>query len=441
MPGAGPPARPRSYRRDADEAKGHDEDVVLILVSLGWFRFLSFQRWNAVLRSALLSYRTASVATVSTRRGPARLKDVAVRAGVSVKTVSNVVNEYPFVRAATRVKVQQAIEDLAYVPNVTARNLRSGRTGLIALAVPTLTQPYFAELAHHVANAALQRGWTVLVDETGQGDSGELRDRERTAAAGIRRHLVDGVILSPLALSEKDLASYGSVPIVLLGERLGSRLADHVGIDNRAAARDITAHLLALGCRRIAVIGAQPPPAGDTARQRLEGYRIALEDADLPYDAALVRDALIWGREPGRQHAADLFAGPDRPDALFCFNDLLALGAVRALHDLGIRVPEDAAVAGFDDIEEGRFSVPSLTTISPDKTAIAAEAVARLARRLDAGQAWEPEEVGIRYRLEVRESSAGWSAAHHQPLDVVALGDRAELVHDGAPQVAPHAGG
>lgn len=374
---------------------------------------------------------------------PARLKDVAVLAGVSVKTVSNVVNDYPFVRATTRAGVQAAIAQLGYVPNLTARNLRSGRTGVIALAIPQLTAPYFAELAHHVVEAALEYGWTVLVDETGQIDDTGLRERERKAAAGIRRHMIDGVILSPLALSEDDLAQYASVPLVLLGERLGSQLADHVAIDNRAAAAELTTHLLSGGRRRIGVIGAQRPPFGHSARQRLRGYRTALEEAGIAYDPELVRMASKWGREQGQANTTRLMSLDEPPDAVFCFNDLLGLGAIRALHDLGLRVPEDVAVVGFDDIEDGRFSVPSLTTIAPDKAGIAREAVARLARRLDADITWEPQEVRVGYRLIVRESSApaNGSAPHHQPLDVVGLDDRAELVDDGAPQVPEHGAG
>ena len=375
----------------------------------------------------------ASVRIVNSVQRPARLKDVAVLAGVSVKTVSNVVNDYPFVRPATRAGVQAAIIELGYVPNITARNLRSGRTGVIALAVPELTAPYFAELAHHIVSAALERGWTVLVDETGQIDDTGLHERERTAVAGIRRHMIDGVILSPLALSEADLAPYAAVPLVLLGERLGPHLADHVAIDNRAAAREMTTHLLDEGCRRIAVIGAQPPPYGHTARQRLDGYRSALDAASVAYDPDLVLEVREWGREAGREATTAMMSRPEPPDALFCLNDLLALGAIRALTDLGVRVPEDVAVVGFDDVEEARFSVPSLTTISPDKAAIAREAVAHLARRLDATQAWVPQEVTVGYRLVVRESSA--SAAHHEALDVVALDDRRQLVDDGAPQV------
>lgn len=328
-------------------------------------------------------------------------------AGVSVKTVSNVVNDYPYVRPTTRAKVQEAIEELGYRPNLTARNLRSGRSGVIALAVPELDAPYFAELAHHVVGAAMDRGWTVLVDETGQTSDRALRDRERSAAAGIRGQLIDGVILSPLALDEADLTRYGSVPLVLLGERLGSHLADHVAIDNRAAAAAATQHLLDIGRHRIGVIGTQPPPYGHSARQRLQGYRAALRAAKIRYDSSLIVPALEWRRADGLTGVRRLLALPRPPDAVFCFNDLLALGAVRGLSEAGVRVPEDVAVVGFDDIEESRFSVPTLTSVAPDKAAIAREAVAHLARRLERGAAWVPEEVTVAYTLEVRESTLG----------------------------------
>ncbi|HZA03356.1 MAG TPA: LacI family DNA-binding transcriptional regulator [Propionibacteriaceae bacterium] len=338
---------------------------------------------------------------------PARLKDVAVLAGVSVKTVSNVVNDYPYVRPTTRAKVMEAIAELGYRPNMTARNLRSGRSGVIALAVPELDAPYFAELAHHVVGAAMDHGWTVLVDETGQIHDRALRDRERSAAAGIRGQLIDGVILSPLALDQADLARYGSVPLVLLGERLGSHLADHVAIDNRSAAEEATRHLLDIGRRRIGVIGTQPPPYGHTARQRVQGYRAALRSAKVRYDSSLVVPAAHWRRPDGLDGIRRMLALPSPPDAVFCLNDLLALGAMRGLGEAGVRVPDDVAVVGFDDIEEGRFSVPTLTSIAPDKAAIATEAVARLADRLEQGAATAPEEVMVGYSLEIRESTGG----------------------------------
>src|SRR4051795_2338278 len=146
-----------------------------------------------------------------------RLRDVAERAGVSVKTVSNVVNGYQHVSAEMRARVQAVLDETGYRPNATARSLRAGRTGVIALAVPELDNPYFAELAGFVVQEAEQRGWTVLIDQT----DGRL-ERERVVADGLRHHLIDGLILSPVALGYDELSSRSpeDVALVLIGEKL-----------------------------------------------------------------------------------------------------------------------------------------------------------------------------------------------------------------------------
>jgi DNA-binding LacI/PurR family transcriptional regulator len=331
-----------------------------------------------------------------------RLKDVAERAGVSVKTVSNVVNGYLHVRPDTRARVEEAIAELNYRPNLIARNLRKGRTGLIALAVPELHSPYFAELAHHVVVAAAEFGWTVLVDETGGG-----REQERAAATGIGDQIIDGLILSPLALTADDLASLAGLPMVLLGERVDHGPADHVAIDNVGAAREMTAHLIGLGRRRVAAIGAQARPEAATARLRLAGYAAALADADIEYDDRLVAPAAAWQRVDGAAATRDLLDAGVRPDAVFCFNDSLALGALRALYEARLSVPDDVAVAGFDDIDDGRFSVPTLTTVAPDKERIAWMAVELLAGRIGGDRGATPRELAIPHRLVARESTLG----------------------------------
>jgi DNA-binding LacI/PurR family transcriptional regulator len=331
-----------------------------------------------------------------------RLKDVAERAGVSVKTVSNVVNGYEHVRPDTRARVLEAISALDYRPNISARNLRRGRTGIIALAVPELDIPYFAELARHVVSAAARHDWTVLIDQT-NGD----REQERLVAGGIRDHLIDGLIFSPLALTGADLsAGPQGTPMVLLGERVDHGPADHVAIDNVAAARDATAHLISFGRRRIAAVGAQHTAEAATARLRLAGYSAALADAGLDADPVLVAPAPEWHRADGAAAVGDLLARGVRPDAVLCFNDTLALGAIRALHDAGLRVPADVLVAGFDDIEDGRYSIPTLTTVAPDKSELARVAVDLLAARIAGGEPQPPREETVAHRLIVRESTS-----------------------------------
>jgi DNA-binding LacI/PurR family transcriptional regulator len=202
----------------------------------------------------------------------------------SIKTASNVVNGYVHVAPQTRARVQHAIDALGYQPNMAARQLRIGRSGAIALALPELQSPYFAEIAGRIVQAAERRSWTVLIDQTdGQAE------RERNLVAGLRRHAIDGLIFSPLALAGEELTS-NETPMVLLGEHVWHGPADHVAIDNTAAAADATRHLAELGRRRIAAIGAQDRPSAVTAHQRLAGYRLALTAGGLPADPRLVAE-------------------------------------------------------------------------------------------------------------------------------------------------------
>jgi DNA-binding LacI/PurR family transcriptional regulator len=333
-----------------------------------------------------------------------RLRDVADLSGVSVKTVSNVVHGYVHVAPATRRRVQKALDELGYRPNLSARSLRRGRTGLLALAVPALDMPYFAELTRAVVDTATAHGWTVLVDQTDG-----LAAREREVVQGLRGHLIDGLILSPMALGAEDLGRLrGEVPLVLLGEKVSEGGVDHVAVDNVAAASDATAHLVDLGRRRVAAIGYQDPDhAGSgVAPQRSRGYEHALGRAGITVDTALTPTVDGYRRVDGDTAMQVLLAAGPPPDAVFCFNDLLALGALRALSVRGLRVPEDVAVVGFDDIEDGRYSNPSLTTIAPDKNAIARLAVEMLESRIS-GDVLPAREETVDHELVARESTSG----------------------------------
>ncbi|MGV9875719.1 LacI family DNA-binding transcriptional regulator, partial [Streptomyces cellulosae] len=182
------------------------------------------------------------------------LKDVAARAGVSARTVSNVVNGSARVAPETRRRVQEAIEELGYRPNLAARSLRAGRTGMVGLAIPELHSPYFAELAGLLVDEARRRSWTVVIDQT-RGDA----EAERRLLTGDGGRVMDGLIISPWALPAEDIAAAARpLPVVLLGERSPQGLADRVAVDNVAAAEEATAHLLSLGRRRVAAIGLQP---------------------------------------------------------------------------------------------------------------------------------------------------------------------------------------
>ncbi len=342
-----------------------------------------------------------------------RLRDVAERAGVSIRTVSNVVNGYAPVAEATRLRVAAAVAELGYRPNLLARNLKRGRSGVLALVVPELDVPYFAELARAVITRAREHGYTVVIDQT-DGEPG--REREMVME-GSRGALFDGVILSPLSLSQAELAERDSrMPLVLLGERIADGGFDHVAIDNVAAARQATEHLFSLGRRRVAALGDQPYETGETAQLRTKGYRLAHEAAGRAVDESLVVPTSRFHRADGADAMRKLLRHPDGPpDAVFCYNDLLALGALRTLLSAGLRVPDDVAVMGFDDIEDGRYHTPSLSTVAPDKHQIAQLAVERLVARLgrdsDDEANHSPSELWAEHRLMVRESTVGVGAA------------------------------
>uniref|UniRef100_UPI0027411A2B LacI family DNA-binding transcriptional regulator n=1 Tax=Actinoplanes sp. RD1 TaxID=3064538 RepID=UPI0027411A2B len=253
----------------------------------------------------------------------ATLRQVAERAGVSVRTVSNVVSGFALVAPETRSRVQAAIDELQYRPNAAARHLRGGRSGLIALAVPEIASPYFSELAGLLAEEAGRRSLLLLIQQTG-GDA----KVERTLIDGVPGQTVDGVILSPWALSPAEITRRASdVPVVLLGEQDAGGLFDHVAVDNVAAARETTRHLIERGHRRIAAVGPQPHLENGTAARRLEGYRQALAEAGLPADPALEIPVARLHRTDG----ADAFPHlRGRADAAFCFSDQLALGLMSA---------------------------------------------------------------------------------------------------------------
>jgi DNA-binding LacI/PurR family transcriptional regulator len=345
-------------------------------------------------------YNVVNTSILDTLLVVATLKDVAELAGVSVKTVSNVVNGYSFVRPENERRVKEALAATGYKPNMGARNLRRGRTGFIALMVPELSIPYFGELAGGVITAAHGHDWSVLIEQT-QG----LRDAERTTLASLGPHMVDGAIISPEALEKADFTQHASgIPMVLLGEHDLDVPIDHVGIDNVRAALVAVRHLISMGRRRIAVIG-QNPNRG-TATQRLAGYRDALAEAGLPQPPEMVASAMRYHHSDGAKAMAHLLTLPEPPDAVFCFNDMLALGAVRAAAERGYHVPQDIAVVGFDNTEHSAYSLPSLTTIAPDKTALAQAAVDLVHHRAG-GDNGSPQDIQIPFTLEVRESTVG----------------------------------
>lgn len=342
-----------------------------------------------------------------------RMRDVAERAGVSPRTVSNVVNGYVHVSPAMRAKVQAAIDELGYEINTAARSLKSGRTGMIALVVPHLHSSYFAELADAVVRAADRRKLTVLIEVT-EG----IRERELKVLSGGRTHLTDGALMSPLLLtSDPDLPPRHRFPLVLLGESPLGAMFDHVGIDNVAASQVAVEHLLDRGRRRIVAVGLNDERAASAPRH--EGYLAAHRAHGVP---ALPGIAVENWERPSGAHAVETllveYSRGDRlPDAIFAFNDTLALGALRALLHHGVRVPSDIAVASIDDISEAAYATPSLTSIAPDLDALAEEALTLLDDQIAHRSSGEhPRQVWAPFELAVREST-GWGGGPTSALE------------------------
>lgn len=329
------------------------------------------------------------------------LRDVARHAGVSTRTVSNVVNGFRHVSPAMRAKVEAALSELGYKPNLLARSLRQGRTGIVTLLLPEIAVSYFGELAHEVVERASELGYTVMIDETGG-----MPERER-ALLDVAAHSswVDGILLSSQGLRGRDLTgNLPSVPVVLLGERTAGTALDHVGIDNVKAAREAVRHLIDSGRRRIAAVGGSASAWDATSRLRLKGYRQELRAAGLPADGRYAPTP-DYKRASAAAAVRSLLSRDDPPDGLFCFSDELAAGVLRELHEQGLRAPSDISVVGFDDIQEARFTTPSLTSIRPDKAKIAEIAVDMLIQRIQGSEA-KPRDVRIGYELIVRESSS-----------------------------------
>lgn len=333
----------------------------------------------------------------------ATLHDVARIAGVSIKTVSNVVNNN-HVKPSTRSRVLAAIAELGYRPNLAARGLRSGRTGVIGLAIPELRQNYFAELAGTIIEMAARHNVNVVIHQTGGTLEGEL-----AVLAGEHLRLTDGVLFSPDAVGQEDVDRLNvGFPLVLLGERIFGGPTDHVTMHNVESARAATEHLIGIGRRRIAVIGAHPLKPDDirSANLRIRGYREALDAAGIPQDSELIRVAMPWHRENGAAAMRGLLQERVAFDAVFALNDSLGLGALRALGEARIRVPDDVAVIAFDNVDESRFSVPSLSSVEPGRDQIAQVAVELLLERIATkGDRIPPRQILSDYRIVAREST------------------------------------
>ncbi len=287
------------------------------------------------------------------------LKDVARRAGVSVSTVSRVLTRSPLVNSETRERVQQAMDALEYRPNRVARRLRGDRSeaSVIGLIVPDIQNPFFAEVARGVEGVAQAHGYMVFV-----GNSDENEAVERRYLELMRAERVEGVILpatSDNATTVVGLAGRG-LPVVCVDRRLAGTKLDTVIADNVEGAYEAVTHLLRVGHQRIGFIGGRPQLS--TTQERLEGYRRALVEHGIEVNDQLVRagDSRELG---GRELTREILALPHPPTALLVGNNLMTLGALETIHTLGLRIPDDVAIVGYDDMSWSLAFNPPLTAV------------------------------------------------------------------------------
>ncbi|MFI2486059.1 LacI family DNA-binding transcriptional regulator [Promicromonospora kroppenstedtii] len=339
--------------------------------------------------------------------GVVKMSDVAHEAGVSTMTVSNVVNGRPGASEDTRARVLDAVARLGYRMNATARQLRVGRSGAIGLLVPHLDGPYYAHLAARLDTLAHSRGYHVIIERTGASREGEL-----DAISPERVRPYEGVVFSPVQIDTADVRAAGiEVPVVLLGERRLAGSFDHVMMDNVGGAELAVSHLLEHGARRIALIGGRPDTGVDSMPTlRSRGYRSAHAKAGVPVDERLVVDAASFTTKDGYEAVMRLHREGITFDGAFALTDAAAMGALRALADVGLRVPQDVQVVGFDNDAEGEYLIPRLTTMDPDNDSMAERIMELLLARVEAGEtggaaAGDVVEAVMSARIVVREST------------------------------------
>ena len=289
----------------------------------------------------------------------ATIADVAERAGVSIATVSRALNQSARTKPHTLERVIQAAEDLDYHPNQSARNLRRHRTGAILILTPNMTNPFYASILTGVGDTAAVAGFAAFICNTGD-------DPVRASAALDRlpQRQADGAIILSIAQTAQWLPCYAAkYPIVQCAEFVPDSSIARVSIDNYAASRDIMAYLLGLGHVRIAHISADNLYQSTAARVR--GYQDAINAAGLMLPSSYVAYASAdYSFASGKQAAQKLLALEPRPTAIYAISDTLALGAVVAAQELGLRVPDDVTITGFDNVTETEMIRPHLTTLA-----------------------------------------------------------------------------
>ena len=338
----------------------------------------------------------------------ATIKDVALQAEVSVTTVSHVVNDTRHVSAKVRERVELAIRELGYVPNAMARSLKSNTTSTLGMLIPNSSNPYFAEIVRIVEDRCFAAGYTLVLCNT---DDEPQRQSVYLKVLAERR--IDGLIVvsTGAGTGTDDSASLAKqlhglrVPTVLVDREIDDPACDLVETAHMQGGLLAVRHLLSLGHKRIACIGG--PVGVMPSEQRVEGWRMALAESGATPDIADA-GALLWRggftSQGGYEAMHAILRTERKPSAVFVCNDLMAIGALRAAHESGVRVPDELSIVGFDDIELSAYMSPPLTTVAQPKERIGALAVDMLLERVS-GKRRDALKVVLQPELRVRAST------------------------------------
>jgi LacI family transcriptional regulator len=334
------------------------------------------------------------------------IHDVAKRAGVGSITVSRVINNSGYASEETRQLVMEAVNEMGYVPNRLASSLRSRRTNVLALVMTDITNPFFTVAARGVEDVASQAGYTVIFCNTDEDLS-----KEQKYIDVLMQNRVDGILLVPSDSESSSIETLQKkgIPVVVIDRRVSEKQVDQVRCDSVAGAEQLTQLLIALGHRQIALVNG--PQNVSTASDRLIGFSRALASAGLDLSAQVVISG-AYTRESGREMTRQVLEMSPRPTALFAANNFIALGALRALEEAGIRVPDDMAVVTFDDLPESLVVSPFLTVAAQPVYEMAAKATEMLIKRLSSKGPEDFEEIVFPTQLIVRKSS-GSSIGHN----------------------------
>lgn len=323
------------------------------------------------------------------------IKEIAAIANVSVATVSRALQRPEVVSEATRQRIHEVVKRLGYTPNALARNLRTARTRLIVALLPDITNPFFSEVIRGIEQVAHESGYSVLLGETQSS-----LVREQAYADMVAARQADGIITMSHRVPK--IPIQGRLPVVNACEYVKDRQISSVYVDNVAAAGAAVDYLVTLGHRDIAFIAG--PRSSPICVDREQGYRLALKRAKIPADAALSASG-DFSIEAG-ERAIELLLSQRRSfTAVFCANDEMAIGAMRALSSHGLRIPQDVSVVGFDDIRFARYTTPALTTVAQPKNALGREAMAMMIELLADPQV-PPRKRVLSADLVVRGSTA-----------------------------------